>query len=64
MGFLSFAILFSIILFVKLINYVAASESIFVITIYDVMIAVIGFGLGFLLELTLQIRKRQNYLSD
>jgi hypothetical protein len=28
------------------------------------MIAVIGFGLGFLLELTLQIRKRQNYLSD
>lgn len=60
MGFLSFSILFSIILFVKLINYLAATETIFVISIYDIMISIIGFALGFLLELTLQIRKRQN----
>lgn len=64
MGFFSFSILFSIILFVKLLNYFAAPESIFVISIYDVMISVIGFGLGFLLELTLQIRKRQNNSFD
>ncbi|MEE9430294.1 MAG: hypothetical protein V3V16_04590 [Melioribacteraceae bacterium] len=60
MGFLSFAILFSIIVFVKLINYVGATDSIFVIGIYDIMISIIGFGLGFLLELSLQIRKRNN----
>ena len=64
MGFFSFSILFSILLFVKLLNYLAAPESIFVINIYDVMISVIGFGLGFLLELTLQIRKRQNNSLD
>ncbi|MCP5063940.1 MAG: hypothetical protein GY936_15950 [Ignavibacteriae bacterium] len=64
MGFFSFSILFSIILFVKLLNYFAAPESIFVINIYDVMISVIGFGLGFLLELTLQIRRKQNNSFD
>jgi len=64
MGFLSFSILFSIIIFVKLINYLATTESIFVISIYDIMISIIGFGLGFLLELSLQIRKRQQNSID
>jgi ABC-type protease/lipase transport system fused ATPase/permease subunit len=58
MGFLYFAILFSIILFVKLVNYLATEGSFFILNIYDVMISVIGFSLGYILEFTLQLRKR------
>ena len=58
MGFLYFAILFSIILFVKLVNYLATEDSFFILNIYDVLISVIGFMLGYVLEFALQLRKR------
>ncbi len=58
MGFLYFAILFSIILFVKLVNHLATEDSFFVLNIYDVLISVIGFMLGYVLEFSLQLRKK------
>ena len=58
MGFLYFAILFSIILFVKLVNYLATEGAFFILNIYDVMISVIGFSLGYILEFSIQLRKR------
>ncbi len=57
-GFYSFAIFFSIILFVKLVNYLLSENAFFLLNIYDVMISVIGFSLGFILEFVLQLRKR------
>ena len=58
MGFLYFAILFSIILFVKLVNYLGTEDSFFILNIYDVIISAIGFMLGYVLEFALQLRKR------
>ncbi len=58
MGFLYFAILFSIILFVKMVNYLSAENAFFVLNIYDVLISIVGFSLGFILEFALQLRKR------
>jgi len=58
MGFIYFAILFSIILFVKLVNHLATEDAFFILNIYDVLISTIGFLLGFVLEFALQLRKR------
>ncbi len=57
-GILSFGILFSIILFVKLSNFLLVKDSLFILTKEDVLISTIGFLLGSLLEITLYFRKK------
>jgi len=56
-GALVFSIFFSVILFTKLITYLTSIVLTFNLNIYDVLFSLIGFGVGFLIEFSLQIRK-------
>ena len=56
-GLFTFAIFFSVILFTKIITYLMNENPTFILNIYDVIFACIGFFIGFLVEFLLQIRK-------
>lgn len=56
-GVLVFSIFFSIILFTKLVVYFASSLLTLNLNIYDILFSLIGFGIGFIIEFSLQIRK-------
>ncbi len=56
-GLFTFSLLFTTILFTKIATYIFADGAIFTLNIYDVMFALIGFGVGFIIEFLLQIRR-------
>jgi len=56
-GLFIFSIFFSIILVTKVATYFVIQSSFFSLSIYDVLFAFIGFGVGFLVEFLLQIRR-------
>ena len=57
-GLFIFSIFFSVILFTKIITYLMNENIAFILNIYDVLFAFIGFLIGFLVEFLLQIRKK------
>lgn len=57
-GLFTFSIFFSTILVTKVTTYLFTPNSIFHLNIYDVLFALIGFAVGFLIEFLLQIRRR------
>lgn len=56
-GLLAFSIFFTTILVTKITTYVLAENSVFNLNIYDVLFALIGFAVGFLIEFLLQVRR-------
>lgn len=56
-GTFVFAIFFSVILLTKLFSYFLSDNALFTLNIYDMLFSLIGFGVGFLIEFTIQIRK-------
>jgi len=57
-GLFAFSIFFTTILVTKVTTYLFTPNSIFHLNIYDVLFALIGFAMGFLIEFLLQIRRR------
>ena len=56
-GLFAFSIFFTTILVTKVTTYILAENSVFNLNIYDVLFALIGFAVGFLIEFLLQIRR-------
>ena len=56
-GLFSFAIFFTVVLITKISTYIFAENSIFNLNIYDILFALIGFAIGFLIEFLLQVRR-------
>ena len=56
-GLFVFSIFFTTILATKDATYLLAESSYFNLNIYDVLFAMVGFGVGFLVEFLLQIRR-------
>lgn len=56
-GLFAFSIFFTTILVTKVTTYLLAENSVFNLNIYDVLFALIGFAVGFLIEFLLQIRR-------
>lgn len=57
-GLFTFSIFFTTILVTKIITYLVNEFVIFSLNIYDVMFALIGFGIGFLFELAMNVRRK------
>ena len=56
-GLFTFSIFFTIILFTKILMFMFNEHVIFSLNIYDLLFALIGFGLGFILDFVLKVRK-------
>ena len=56
-GLFTFSIFFTTILITKVATYLLVEGSFFSLNIYDVLFAWIGFGVGFLVEFLLQVRR-------
>lgn len=56
-GIFFFSIFFSVILITKLSTYFIGSTLIFGFNVYDLFFSLIGFGIGFLIEFTRQVKK-------
>jgi hypothetical protein len=56
-GLFTFSLFFTTILLTKVATYIFADGAIFTLNIYDVLFALIGFGVGFIVEFLLQIRR-------
>ena len=56
-GLFTFSIFFTTILTTKLLAYLFNEHIIFSLNIYDVIFAFIGFGVGFIFELAINLRK-------
>ncbi len=56
-GLFTFSIFFTTILLTKVATYLFAENSVFSLNIYDVLFALIGFAVGFVIEFLLQIRR-------
>ncbi|MCW8848355.1 MAG: hypothetical protein OQJ81_00140 [Melioribacteraceae bacterium] len=56
-GLFAFSIFFTTILITKILMYTFNEHAVFNLNVYDILFALIGFGLGFLIEFILSIRK-------
>ncbi len=56
-GVFVFAIFFSVILLTKLFSYIISEHTVFTLNIYDILFSLIGFGIGFIIEFSIQIKK-------
>ena len=56
-GLFTFSIFFTTILITKILTYSLNDHEVFNLNIYDILFALIGFGLGFLIEFILRLRK-------
>ena len=56
-GLFTFAIFFTTILITKILTYLLSEHVLFSLNMYDVLFALIGFGVGFIFEFALNIRK-------
>jgi hypothetical protein len=56
-GLFTFSLFFTTILLTKVATFFFADSAIFSLNIYDVLFALIGFGVGFVVEFLLQIRR-------
>jgi hypothetical protein len=56
-GLFTFSLFFTTILITKIATYFIIEASVFTLNIYDILFALIGFGVGFLVEFLLQIKR-------
>lgn len=56
-GLFIFSLFFTTILLTKAVSYIFADGAIFMLNIYDILFALIGFGAGFIVEFLLQITR-------
>lgn len=56
-GLFTFSIFFTTILITKILMYAFNEHAVFNLNIYDIFFSLIGFGLGFLIEFILRMRK-------
>ncbi len=59
-GLFGFAVFFSVIVITKIVSYAAASSPIFDVTLKDVNIALVGFGLVFVYKIFKSGKKRSS----
>lgn len=57
-GLFTFSIFFTTILVTKIITYLFNEFAVFSLNIYDVLFALIGFGIGFCFELVINVRRK------
>ena len=56
-GLFTFFVFFTTILITKIFTYAIHEHTIFNLNIYDVLFALIGFGVGFIFEFAINVRK-------
>ena len=56
-GLFTFSIFFTTILVTKILMYSFNEHAVFNLNVYDILFALIGFGLGFIVEFILMVRK-------